>query len=62
MLLNILSIVLNNTYHVVVEAAVYFCSLLYSAGLEIVDLDNGIGILLSVHTDVRFIVEDDGTL
>lgn len=55
-------IVLYDTYHIEVEASVHFGSFLYITGLDVIDVDNGVGIFFSVYTNVCFVVEDDRTL
>lgn len=37
-------IVLYDTYHIEVEASVHFGSFLYITGLDVIDVDNGVGI------------------
>ena len=54
-------IVLYDTYHIEVEASVHFGSFLYITGLDVIDVDNGVGIFFSVYTNVCFVVEDDRT-
>lgn len=41
-------IVLYDTYHIEVEASVHFGSFLYITGLDVIDVDNGVGIFFSV--------------
>lgn len=43
-------IVLYDTYHIEVEASVHFGSFLYITGLDVIDVDNGVGIFFSVYT------------
>lgn len=45
-------IVLYDTYHIEVEASVHFGSFLYITGLDVIDVDNGVGIFFSVYTNV----------
>lgn len=40
-------IVLYDTYHIEVEASVHFGSFLYITGLDVIDVDNGVGIFFS---------------
>lgn len=42
-------IVLYDTYHIEVEASVHFGSFLYITGLDVIDVDNGVGIFFSVY-------------
>lgn len=56
------SIVFYHTDHVEVEFAGHFCSLFYNSCLCIVDVDDGISVGFSVHTEIGFLVEDDRTL
>lgn len=51
-------IVLYDTYHIEVEASVHFGSFLYITGLDVIDVDNGVGIFFSVYTNVCFVVEE----
>ena len=37
-------IVLYDTYHIEAEASVHFGSFLYITGLDVIDVDNGVGI------------------
>lgn len=47
-------IVLYDTYHIEVEASVHFGSFLYITGLDVIDVDNGVGIFFSVYTNVCY--------
>ena len=49
-------IVLYDTYHIEVEASVHFGSFLYITGLDVIDVDKGVGIFFSVYTNVCFTV------
>lgn len=50
-------IVLYDTYHIEVEASVHFGSFLYITGLDVIDVDNGVGIFFSVYTNVCLLLK-----
>ena len=56
------SIVFHHADHVEIEFSGHFCSLLYNPGLYIVNVDDGISVGFSVHTEIGFLVEDYRTL
>lgn len=56
------SIVFYHTDHIEEEFASHFCTLLYSTGLDIVDIDDSVSISLGIHTNVSFFVEYNRTL
>lgn len=50
-------IVLYDTYHIEVEASVHFGSFLYITGLDVIDVDNGVGIFFSVYTNYALLLK-----